>query len=130
MAAFQFGRHRDLEALDTAINNGTEIIQKLTAEAGSDKKDIKRRQKDLALVHNARGMLQYRLIEFDKAIEDYTTAVQYDETLAAAYYNRGTIHYRMGCFDLAVADMKIAVSLQPRNEEFQKGLHESIIMCS
>lgn len=54
------------------------------------------RSYELAIAYNERGQLFYRMIEFDKAVEDYTEAIKYCGALAAPYYNRGTIRYRMG----------------------------------
>ncbi|KAH9383280.1 hypothetical protein HPB48_024400 [Haemaphysalis longicornis] len=83
------------------------------------------RSYELAIAYNERGQLFYRMIEFDKAVEDYTEAIKYCGALAAPYYNRGTIRYRMGYFDLALPDMEKAVQLQPSNADFQKGLQET-----
>ncbi|KAK8756798.1 hypothetical protein V5799_000503 [Amblyomma americanum] len=80
---------------------------------------------ELALAYNERGQMHYRMIEFDKAVEDYTEAIHYCDKLAAAYFNRGTIRYRMGCFDVALPDMEKAVSMEPDNKEFLLGLQET-----
>lgn len=87
--------------------------------------ELEQRRHELALAYNDRGHIHYRLIEFDEAIEDYTEALRYNDRLAAAYYNRGTVHYRMGCFSTALQDMERAVSLDPNNKEFFKGLEET-----
>uniref|UniRef100_A0A6B0UTD7 Uncharacterized protein n=1 Tax=Ixodes ricinus TaxID=34613 RepID=A0A6B0UTD7_IXORI len=86
---------------------------------------LKQRRHELALAYNDRGHIHYRLIEFDEAVDDYTEALKYNDCLAAAYYNRGTVHYRMGCFSTALLDMEKAVSLDPNNKEFFKGLEET-----
>lgn len=87
--------------------------------------DLNNRKYELALAYNERGQMNYRMIEFDKAVEDYTEALRYCDSLAAAYYNRGTVKYRMGYFDDALPDMEKAVSLDPANKEFQLGLKET-----
>lgn len=87
--------------------------------------NLDNRKYELALVYNERGQMHYRMIEFDKAVDDYTEAIHYCDKLAAAYFNRGTIRYRMGCFDVALPDMEKAVSLEPDNNEFQLGLQET-----
>lgn len=87
--------------------------------------ELNRRSYELAIAYNERGQLHYRMIEFDKAVDDYTEAIRLCEALGAPYYNRGTIRYRMGCFDLALPDMEKAVRFQPGNREFLKGLQET-----
>lgn len=91
----------------------------------SRRAQLKQRRHELALAYNDRGHIHYRLIEFDEAVDDYTEALKYNDRLAAAYYNRGTVHYRMGCFSTALLDMEKAVSLDPNNKEFFKGLEET-----
>ncbi|XP_064489204.1 TPR repeat-containing protein slr0751-like [Ornithodoros turicata] len=128
MSVSQSGKRRELEDLDIVIRKETQAIQDMISNGNIESENVKDRKKMLALALNDRGMLWYRHVEFDKAVADYASAVTYDDSLAAAYFNRGTIHYRLGDFGLAMADMSRAVSLEPENEEFQKGYHESKIM--
>lgn len=93
-------------------------------ESGSAE-SLNRRKYELALAYNERGQLLYRMIEFDKAVEDYTEAIRYCDSLAAAYFNRGIVKFRMGYFDVALPDMEKAVSLDPTNKEFQLGLKQT-----
>ncbi len=53
---------------------------------------------EISLQYNNRGHLYYKLVEFELAVSDYTTAIQFNDKLAVAFYNRGTIHYRMSEF--------------------------------
>lgn len=48
--------------------------------------------------------------EFDKAIVDYTAAIDATPGYAHAYYNRGLSYYKTGKFDLAIADYTAAIS--------------------
>ena len=50
----------------------------------------------LALAHNEKGEVLYRMVEFDLAISEFDMALTYNQRLPAAFYNRGLIHYRMG----------------------------------
>ena len=57
------------------------------------------RQKNIALGYNNRGFIRYNRVDFDEAIEDYTDALKFDQSLYFTYYNRGLIHYRLGRFN-------------------------------
>lgn len=50
----------------------------------------------MALAYNNRGLVRYLLVEFDAAIEDFTSALHLNDQLAMAYYNRGLVYYRLG----------------------------------
>ena len=52
----------------------------------------------IALAHNEKGEVLYRMVEFDKAIDAFGEALQHNAFLPSAFYNRGLIHYRMGNF--------------------------------
>lgn len=101
------------------------LLQRSQEHDPKSAEDLNQRKYELALAYNERGQMNYRMIEFDKAVEDYTEAVRYCDSLAAAYFNRGTVKYRMGYFDVALPDMEKAVSLDPTNKEFQLGLKET-----
>ena len=40
--------------------------------------------------------MRYLQVDFTEAVDDYSKALMYDDTLTVAYYNRGLIHYRLG----------------------------------
>lgn len=54
----------------------------------------------------------------DKAIEDYTRALEVDPANSFAYYNRGITKDRMGDFTGAVADFSSAIALDHKNADF------------
>ncbi len=49
--------------------------------------------------------------ELDKAIADYSKAIELDSSYALAYYNRGIAYYNTGQSDLAIADFNKAIQL-------------------
>ncbi|XP_037281188.2 uncharacterized protein LOC119174405 [Rhipicephalus microplus] len=113
---------------DLIVKKKSEYMRLLQESQEHDPKsaeDLNHRKYELALAYNERGQVNYRMIEFDEAVEDYTEAIRYCDSLAAAYFNRGTVKYRMGYFDVALGDMEKAVSLDPTNKEFQLGLKET-----
>ncbi|XP_015907253.1 tetratricopeptide repeat protein 32 isoform X2 [Parasteatoda tepidariorum] len=77
----------------------------------------------LCEAYNNLGLIQYKKVEFQKAITSYDRSIQIDNSFAPAYYNQGTIYYRLGSYETALEKMTKAVSLQPSNIEFQKGFN-------
>ena len=49
--------------------------------------------------------------EFQKAIDDYTQAINYEKNLAEAYYNRGLTLLYLGEKELAISDLSKAGEL-------------------
>ena len=45
----------------------------------------------------------------DKAIEDFTKAIQYEPDYAEAYYHRGNTYFLKGEFDRAIEDCDKAI---------------------
>jgi len=85
-----------------------------------DKRNIT--AKELALIHNDRGLVLYKQVKFWKAIEDYDRALKLCENEPAIHYNRSTIIYRMGNYSDALSGFQRAVNLEPSNGEFIEGL--------
>jgi len=54
--------------------------------------------------------------EYDRAIAEYTQAIQLDPKWAVAFYNRGVAHTYKGQFDLAIADNTESIRLDPQNK--------------
>ena len=60
-----------------------------------------------------RGIAYGEMAEYDRALEDYTTAIGLAPDFAAAYNNRGVIHGRKGAYESAIADYSAAIRLAP-----------------
>jgi tetratricopeptide (TPR) repeat protein len=61
-----------------------------------------------------RGMAYGNKGEFDKAIADFTEAIQLDPKLAQAYNNRGVAYYFSGQYDKAWAEVEASsIAHQP-----------------
>lgn len=56
--------------------------------------------------------------QFDKALEDYTAAVEVDPRSSYALYNRGILNDRLGCYAVAIKDFSAAIELEPGNSDF------------
>ena len=55
--------------------------------------------------------------DFDKAIKDFTTAIELKPDFFVAYNNRGNAYSRKGDFDKAIQDFTTAIELNPRLAE-------------
>ena len=53
------------------------------------------------------------MAEYERALENYTTAIGLAPDFAAAYNNRGVIHGRKGAYESAIADYSAAIRLAP-----------------
>jgi tetratricopeptide (TPR) repeat protein len=53
--------------------------------------------------------------DYDRAIADYTKAIELDPKFARAYNNRGTVYGIKGDHDRAIADFAKAIGLDPKN---------------
>ena len=74
------------------LDEAFELYTKFIEEHIHEQKSVKA----LVEAYNNRGQIKYRRVDFDGAIEDYTSALKLDKNFAVAYYNRGQIHYRLG----------------------------------
>ena len=73
-----------------------------------------------------RGVAYARKGQLDKAISDYTRAMEINPKCALAYYNRGTAYYFKGEHDKAWKDVNMAKSLgYPVRSGFLESLHEA-----
>ncbi|XP_071804885.1 tetratricopeptide repeat protein 32-like [Asterias amurensis] len=94
----------------------TDFVEQCNAEVTCDSSascDKTNREKMLAQAYNNRGQIKYLRVDFDEAVEDYTAAINVDDTFAIAYYNRGQIHYRLARFQSGINDFKEALRLCP-----------------
>ena len=68
-------------------------------------------------IYNLRGNMYYKKGQIDKAIDDYTRAIEINPGFATAYYNRGSAYNFEGRIDIASHDYKKALKLNPRYGE-------------
>ncbi|MFC1829829.1 tetratricopeptide repeat protein [Thermodesulfobacteriota bacterium] len=59
---------------------------------------------------------------YDKAIADYTMAIEIDHQNAKAYDKRGWVHYINDNYDKAIADYTMAVEIDPDSGKAKRGL--------
>ena len=66
-----------------------------------------------ARAYHGRGMAYGAKGDIDKAIEDFTKAIQYEPDHAEAYYHRGNSYVIKDEFDRAIEDCDKAIQLNP-----------------
>jgi len=64
-----------------------------------------------------RGNAWFMEGDFDRAISEYTNAIELNPRFADAYYNRGNAYRIKGQYDKAISDFAKAIELDPRNAE-------------
>ncbi|MBF0345960.1 MAG: tetratricopeptide repeat protein [Nitrospirae bacterium] len=64
-----------------------------------------------ALEHNNRGVVWVRKLYYDRAIDEYTKAIEINPRFTDAYYNRGAAWAGKGDRDRAIADFTKAAQL-------------------
>jgi len=65
-------------------------------------------------VYQLRGLVWSDKGDYDKAIVDYTEAIEIDPKNAIAYYSRGNAWAAKGDYDKAIADFTEAIDLEPK----------------
>ena len=70
---------------------------------------------DLAMAYTIRGVAYGLKGDFDRAIADYTQAIQLDPKNAVSYNNRGAAYGIKGDLDGAIADYARAIQLDPKD---------------
>jgi tetratricopeptide (TPR) repeat protein len=74
----------------------------------------KETRSNLAIDYHNRGNAYYAKSESDRAVADFTKAIEIDPIFAAAYYSRATANYNNGEYDNAIADFTKAIELEPK----------------
>lgn len=70
---------------------------------------------DKAIAYNNRGIVYNAKGNFEKAISDYSRAIELKPEYANAYNNRGVAYYAKGNLDRAISDYNKAIELNPKH---------------
>jgi serine/threonine protein kinase/Tfp pilus assembly protein PilF len=84
---------------------------------------------DAAAAHNNRGAAWYYKKEYERAIVDYSMAIQLEPEYAAAYHWRGAAWYYKKEYERAIADYSESIRLEPKQPEFSNGLAWLLATC-
>ncbi|PSL27452.1 tetratricopeptide repeat protein [Dyadobacter jiangsuensis] len=63
--------------------------------------------------YNLLGKCEFETAQFDKSVEDYDTALDFDKNFAQGYYNRGEAYQALGKLDRAIDDYQRSIDLAP-----------------
>ena len=77
---------------------------------------IKKDSRNVDALFN-RAWLYASRSDFEKAVRDYTRAIQINKGQADIYYNRGLLYVKMKKYDLAVKDFDEVIKLNPRDAD-------------
>lgn len=102
-----------LSALEAHSNNQFKQAVKLYSVILKMKLEPKIR----SLVYNHRGMALFTLSEYQKGVEDFNKAVEYNEDNVRAWNNRGLALRILGIFDQSLNDYDRAIEMNPRQFE-------------
>jgi len=67
-----------------------------------------------AAAYNNRGLTYMRKGQYDRAIPDFSKAIEIDPMYARAYYNRGIAYGKKDQHDRAIADFTKAIEIDPK----------------
>ncbi|XP_046905893.1 tetratricopeptide repeat protein 32 [Hypomesus transpacificus] len=81
----------------------------------------------LASALNNRGQIKYFRVDFNEAIEDYTSAIKANSQFEIPFYNRGLIHYRLGFSQKAEHDFKRVLELNANFEDAKTSLKQTLL---
>lgn len=76
---------------------------------------VKDTQLYLYRILNNRGTIYSELKENEKAVEDYTAAIEIYDKDAKPWFNRGTAYHEMGAYHLSIQDYKRSIELNPNH---------------
>jgi tetratricopeptide (TPR) repeat protein len=79
-------------------------------------------EKSLGIAYNFRGIAWDRKGNYDKAIADYTKAIEIKPKNGTGWYNRARIYCARGEEDKALSDLKRAVTLDGFNKYWARSM--------
>ncbi|MGI9523554.1 MAG: tetratricopeptide repeat protein [Hyphomicrobiaceae bacterium] len=71
-------------------------------------------RKDLSIAYNSRGVAYLKKGQYDRAIADYSKAINLNPRYAHAYYNRGNAYRYKGQYGQSIADQTKAIQINPK----------------
>ncbi len=107
------GGSDDAKAGDTAYQEGNygKAIKLFTKAIASGELS----REDLSVTYFNRGNAWDDKGDSDKAIADYTKAIEINPQYASAYFNRGIAWYAKGAYDKAIADFTKVIEINPQH---------------
>jgi len=101
-----------MKALASPSDNEPISVEAMEARIAKHSQQIKAEPQN-AQHYIVRGNDYFLASEFDKAVEDYTTALKLDDALDRAYYGRGLAQARAGRIKEGIADLSVYITRNP-----------------
>ncbi|EQC28651.1 hypothetical protein SDRG_13528 [Saprolegnia diclina VS20] len=103
--------HRTNAHFEGLVKSSTWVLKNaLSSEVGRPVRE--------AHVRFGRAYAYYRLGQYKKALQDFTSCIDMDPAWALAYFDRGCTHYHMGKLDRAIHDISKAIKFDPKNKTY------------
>lgn len=103
---------------DKIIEATTKIIETRIVD------DITITEKETWIAHHDRGISYYSKMQFDKAIQDFSKAIELMPDDDSAYFMRAASYYMFYRHDEALMDAKKALEFDKTNEKYQSFVSE------
>ena len=86
----------------------------LAGKFAEDEGIKKEARENLAVTYNNRGVAYHELKQYERAIEDFSKAIELNPNLADGYYNRGFTYHELKQYERAIEDYNKAIELNPK----------------
>ncbi|OQR99939.1 hypothetical protein ACHHYP_03886 [Achlya hypogyna] len=103
--------HRTSAHFEGLVKSSTWVLKNaLSSEVGRPVRE--------AHVRFGRAYAYYRLGQYKKALQDFTSCIEMDPAWPLAHFNRGCTYYHMGKLEKAIQDISKAIKFDPKNKNF------------
>ena len=103
------------ETKDAELRKETKEVRKEIEGLPGKGTEEARKEPEKALedagAYTSRGFDHFTKNQYDRAVSDFTKAIELDPNLLVAYYNRGVAYFDLGQYDFSIADFTRAMEL-------------------
>jgi len=107
----------ELKDAEGLIYLGNAFCYRELFERGIECYDESLKLEEYAEAYNNRGNAYAELNEYERAIEDFSKAIELNPALAEAYNNRGLAYAELNKYERAIEDYNKAIELNPNDAE-------------
>jgi len=90
----------------------------------SDAIQLISKHENIKSIYHNRAWIWLKKGNYDKAIEDFSSAISIDSEFDASYYGRAYVWYKKADFQRALIDAKESAKLSPANKKYDDLLYE------
>jgi uncharacterized caspase-like protein len=116
---FYLGKGENNSSAVVLTSNESQKLNQSQPRSHVDLKSVKAspQDKSQAGIFYAQGKLSYDDTKYEKAISEFTKAINLDLLHADAYYWRGMSYYSLQDYDKAIEDFDLAIQIKPDSPE-------------